>query len=226
MKRPREEFLTSNHTKGQHHNQMLIDGFLAVIREALTNLEGVSAEQIEVQLRQRQEEVKAENDDLLSDAQSRVHLNLAALVIAAYETLLEHMTQNSAYELVEQALTTPFYETVREGTRIGLDQAEDPFELLRSIGLSLENDYFGESFTFEHETDDGQVFLQNVTRCFYHQLFVKQGRLELTPIFCKSDAAWIDGIDPEKHGVRFERPTTLGYGHDKCRFHFFRPSDS
>lgn len=220
-----EEFIAANHTKGQHHDQMLIEGFLAVIREAVTDLEGVSVERLEARLQKRQEEIKAENHDSLSDTQSRVHLNLAALVVAAYEMLLEHMNQNKAYALVEQALITPFYETVREGTRTGLDYAEDPFELLRNIGLSLENDYFGEGFTFEHEADNGEMFLQNVTRCFYHDLFVKNGRPELTPIFCKSDAAWIDGIDSEKHGVRFERPTTLGYGHDKCQFHFFRVSE-
>lgn len=221
MKSQRE--FAADHTKDQDHDQMLIEGFLGVICEAGAT-EGVSAEQLEAQLRGRREEVEAENRNLLRDVQSQVHLSVAALVLATYETLLEHTSQNGAYELVERALTTPFYQSVWDSTRAALDQAKDPFALLRDIGQSLEQDYFGDGFTFEREADNGEVFLQNVTRCFYHTFFVRNGRPELTPIFCKSDAAWIDGIDPEKHGVRFERPTTIGRGHDMCRFHFFRVS--
>jgi hypothetical protein len=33
---------------------------------------------------------------------------------------------------------------------------------------------------------------------------------------------WFEVISPERHGVRFERSTTLGNGGTHCSFHFFR----
>jgi hypothetical protein len=39
---------------------------------------------------------------------------------------------------------------------------------------------------------------------------------------CDINANWIDAIDPAKHAVRFERPSMLGYGDDKCQFYYYR----
>ena len=208
----------------QDYSEVITETFFNALYQAVEAIEGVTVEMFDDAIQKRQTALEASNRDLISDAQSEAHLSYTTLVIAAYETLLEHLSQTEAYALVEEAFTAPLYEATKESVSAELDRSEDPFALLRSIGLAQEADVYGEGFTFEHEANDGEKFLQNVTRCFYHDAFTKNGRPELTPIFCKSDAAWIDGINPDKHSVRFERPTTLGKGHDKCRFHFFRGS--
>jgi hypothetical protein len=50
------------------------------------------------------------------------------------------------------------------------------------------------------------------------------GRPELTSVLCEFDRNWLAMISPERHGFRFERKTTLGYGGASCPFHFFRVS--
>lgn len=44
----------------------------------------------------------------------------------------------------------------------------------------------------------------------------------MTPVMCAFDKAWIEAIDPARHGFRFDRATTIGYGGSHCPFHFTR----
>jgi hypothetical protein len=41
---------------------------------------------------------------------------------------------------------------------------------------------------------------------------------------CAFDKAWIEAIDPVRHGFRFDRATTIGHGGGRCPFHFTRTS--
>jgi hypothetical protein len=49
---------------------------------------------------------------------------------------------------------------------------------------------------------------------------VRNGVEPLTTAFCAWDRVWMDEIDPERDGIRAERPTTLGYGGPACPFRF------
>ena len=77
-------------------------------------------------------------------------------------------------------------------------------------------------FTFERVQDDDQAYKLHVNECFFHRFFSENGAPELTKLGCDINANWIDAIDPAKHAARFERPSMLGYGDDKCRFYFYR----
>jgi len=91
-----------------------------------------------------------------------------------------------------------------------------------SVSKSRERHFFGQSFTFERPCDDDRAYFLDVARCLWQSFFVAEGAPELTPLFCEFDANWIDAIDPDRHGVRFSRPTTLGHGGPLCPFHFYR----
>jgi hypothetical protein len=123
---------------------------------------------------------------------------------------------------LREAFIKPTRDFVREATTQMLDAAPDPLHALAEVSKFREEHFYGAGFTFEHERDDNQAYLVNVRRCFYHNFFVANGAPELTPIFCDFDANWIDAIDPARHGVRFERTTTMGYGGTMCPFHFYR----
>jgi hypothetical protein len=58
--------------------------------------------------------------------------------------------------------------------------------------------------------------------CFWHGFFVAVGVPALTTVLCEFDSNWFSAIDPGRHGLRFERKTTVGHGGTHCPFHFFR----
>jgi hypothetical protein len=89
------------------------------------------------------------------------------------------------------------------------------------LSKSREQYGFGKGFTFHRTTDDDH-YLLDVHRCFYHDVLVANSAPELTPAMCAFDGNWIEAIDPDKHGIRFDRATTIGLGGTHCPFHFHR----
>jgi hypothetical protein len=103
-----------------------------------------------------------------------------------------------------------------------LDASEDPFIRMVQESKTREREYFGDAFAFERPTDSASAYHLHITDCAYHRVFTAWGLPQLTGVFCRIDEAWIRGIDPPRHGLAFSRPTTIGWGHDRCRFIFER----
>src|SRR5262249_3076329 len=103
-----------------------------------------------------------------------------------------------------------------------LDAASDPFSAMVEVSKAQEEHAYGRTFTFERPVDDGREYLLEIHRCFYHDVLVANSAAELTPALCAFDTNWIEAIDPDRHGFRFERPTTIGLGGAYCPFHFIR----
>ena len=74
----------------------------------------------------------------------------------------------------------------------------------------------------EREVDNRDKYLVNVKKCFYHNFFVANEVPQLTPIFCDFDNVWGDELKKKGINVRFDRPETMGYGGDMCKFQFTR----
>ena len=147
---------------------------------------------------------------------------MLAAVLAAYRVLAGRMPRDQLVSLLRDSFAGQFRDVVRDGTARWLDTVEDPFTAMVDLSKSRERLSFGAGFQFEHERDDRQAYLLNVRGCFYHNFFAANGAPELTPVFCDFDLGWIEAIDPGRHGLRFERATTIGYGGEMCPFHFFR----
>ncbi|MES4907153.1 MULTISPECIES: L-2-amino-thiazoline-4-carboxylic acid hydrolase [unclassified Streptomyces] len=75
---------------------------------------------------------------------------------------------------------------------------------------------------FQRPADDDQRYLVDIHRCFCHHVFTANSAAELTPVMCAFGGNWIEAIDPERHGFRFDRATTIGQGGTTCPFHFTR----
>lgn len=67
--------------------------------------------------------------------------------------------------------------------------------------------------------DDGRVFV-NIERCSFNEFFRRNGAPELTAVMCAFDTVRAEELSNPEYGLRFERPTTLGWGDDLCRFQF------
>ncbi len=66
--------------------------------------------------------------------------------------------------------------------------------------------------------DDEEVIAFNMKSCFYLKVLSAYGAPELTPIFCHTDEAGMEGIT----SMVFERSTTLGLGGAACDFCYRR----
>jgi len=173
----------------------VIDGFLTHLAAALR--ERSLPEALIAGMRTRIAELERARADMIIDDPARYNLRMAAF-------------------------TEPLGPAVREGTRAMLDAAPDPFAAMVELCKSRERDAFGAAFTFRRPVDDGQRYYLDVYRCLYHDVLAASSARELTPVMCAFDKAWIETIDPARHGFRFDRATTIGHGGGYCPFHFTR----
>jgi L-2-amino-thiazoline-4-carboxylic acid hydrolase len=194
----------------------IIEGFL----HALGELAPGACADIDA-VRQRTVELGREHAGFAKDKSSIYNLRYACAVLAAYEALMPRTSAQEAIGTLRVAFTRSG-ESVREKTRLGLDQSDDPFRELVNISKKRESIQFGSGFEFQRERDDDEAYLLNIRKCFWYDFFVQIGCCELTTVLCEFDRNWFAVIQPERHGFRFERNTTLGYGGTHCPFHFVR----
>jgi L-2-amino-thiazoline-4-carboxylic acid hydrolase-like protein len=194
----------------------LFDHVAATLRE-----HGLPGE-LRTAMRARHAELTAANASMAVDEPSRHNLRLTLAVVAAYEPLLPRLGRDAAFEAVRAALVEPLGHVVREGTLAMLDAAPDPFSAMVEVCKAQEEHAYGRTFTFERPVDDDREYLLEIHRCFYHDVLTANSAAELTPALCAFDANWIEAIDPDRHGFRFERTTTIGLGGAHCPFHFIR----
>ncbi|MFI0424319.1 L-2-amino-thiazoline-4-carboxylic acid hydrolase [Spongiactinospora sp. 9N601] len=204
---------------------ILLDGYYDHIAAVLRD--HALPESLVTEMRSRQAALEAADRHRIIDEPSRHNLRLTLALVAAYEILTPHLGRETAMNTVRAAFIEPLGDVLRGGTRAMLDAAPDPFAAMVAMSKSREEHAFGETFVFERAIDDDQRYHLNVRRCFYHDVLTANSAPELTPAMCAFDANWIDAIDPETHGFRFDRPTTIGLGGTHCPFHFTRtnPTD-
>ena len=195
----------------------IVDGFL---RE-LVALAPPSAGLDVTALAARTEDLRREHAHRTPDLQSRHNLRYACAVLAGFEALSGSVADAQAVSLLRDAFRKSG-EFVREKTRAWLDGSPDPFRDLVAISKERETSHFGPTFQFERPRDDDEAYLLDVRKCLWHDFFVALDRPALTTVLCEFDANWIGAIVPERHGFRFDRATTLGYGGTHCPFHFRR----
>ncbi|SEG73778.1 L-2-amino-thiazoline-4-carboxylic acid hydrolase [Thermomonospora echinospora] len=198
----------------------LVEGFFEHITAALRA--HALPEGLVAVMRTRHERLQAANAHLIVDEPARHNLRITLAVAAAYESLLPRLGRDAAIDTVRAALVEPLGDAVHVGTRAMLDAAPDPFAALVAVSKSREEHAFGKGFTFRRPADDDRRYLLNIHRCFYHDVLVANSVPELTPAMCAFDANWIEAIDPDRDGFRFERVTTIGLGGTHCPFHFTR----
>lgn len=204
-------------------NRAVEQGFLRVVQEHLEAVNEPEHAAIRVRaVMSGWTDLQTLHAHWVVDEPSRYHLRLTALVLAAYRVLRVDRSRDDALAIVREAFITPLRRMVREGTAAALDHAPDPFAQIADISKERERSFYGQAFVFERPQDDAHVYQLDITGCFYHRFFGANGAPEIVPIFCDWDTNWMEAVVPTQHGVRTERPTTLGYGGDRCRFQFFR----
>jgi L-2-amino-thiazoline-4-carboxylic acid hydrolase-like protein len=206
------------HHDPEHATGALVEAFVGVLEQRV----GDRVPELRASIEAEAAAIAETHQALVVDEPARHNMRMIAPVLAAYRVLDGTVPRAELLALLEEAFTGPFAGVVREGTARWLDGEADPFRAMVDLCQAKERDAYGAGFTFEHERDDDGAYLVNVRRCFYHDVFTAGGAPELTPVLCAFDHNWIEGIDPERHRFRFERPTTIGHGGPMCPFHFRR----
>ncbi len=110
--------------------------------------------------------------------------------------------------------------------RLGVSRAEpeQAFQRVSENFLSRGQERFGAHFTYERDVSDAARSFVSITRCLYNDVLRRVCCPEVIPVFCAMDAIWAADVTHPRYKLRFERPTTLAAGDDKCRFQFFKVS--
>ncbi|WP_194833546.1 L-2-amino-thiazoline-4-carboxylic acid hydrolase [Nocardia sp. XZ_19_369] len=167
-------------------------------------------------------ELEAADAHRCVDEPARYNLRMTLALVVAYRALRPRLGRDATIAALRSAFVEPLGDAVQEATRSMLDSADDPFAAMVAVSKSREEHAFGAGFTFERPADDHQRYHVDVVQCFYHDVLVAHSASELTPVMCEFDANWIRAIDPAKHGFRFDRATTIGFGGTHCPFHWER----
>ena len=171
------------------------------------------------------EKLMIENPVDQSDKAGTQHQKIACLMLAAYRTLKISVEDHELMlDILCTALTKPNSWMIRNATRVMLFFSKDPMTTLVNYTKNRVPPMYGNVFEFTNEEKDRNEFTMRITSCYYHNFFVTNGAIELTPLFCAWDKNWIEPISPTKHGVKFQRKTTLATGGDSCPFTFVRLS--
>lgn len=161
------------------------------------------------------------------DVAGRAHLRTAAYVLAMYRAVGARIDAAGAVELLKDALTDAYRPLFRRPVPIVLRVLRRPARVIAALGRSrlLQRAAFGRAFVISAVRARGAVEL-HIDRCLYHQFFARCGAPELTTVICHSDFAWIDALPARRRTLGFERPTTIGWGGERCVFQFIdRPGD-
>jgi hypothetical protein len=197
--------------------------YLNILRQHIPELSSNQKNEICRETKWLADKLTRENEAMIVDRAARTHLGMTALVLASYRVILPHFKDSeSVISALEGTFTGVGKRWIKLYTRLMLGFSRDPFSTM--IGVSkkrIENKY-GKTFVFEYSGDGRNNFVITTKKCFYHDFFVANDIPELTRVFCSGDNNWFDEIKPEKHGFKFERPLTLGYGGSECPFIFTR----
>lgn len=148
------------------------------------------------------------------------HIEMCSLFAAVFRALSQIDADQATPSL--HGILDRYGAEIATYTRGMLDDAPDPFRRLIDESKNREEDFFGPSFVFERMRDDVDIYHLHIKSCAFHRLFCLWDMPFLTAMFCRLDEAWIRAIDKDRHGFEFERPATIGFGQDCCKFEFSR----
>lgn len=196
--------------------------FLKHFDEKLKSQRFDGSANLTVQIAELAEKIEKEQKSWIVDEQSEFHLCLTSLALASYNILRPEICDDEkVLDLIKSALMEPGKSKIQSEMRGWMKKCKNPFRDMVAHSKRMENSY-GKTFEFSHPKDDDMTFYQNITKCFFNDFLRYMGAPELVPVFCKWDYAWMDIFKNGEFGFVVSRPTSLGFGDDKCRFQFIR----
>ncbi|KAI8683562.1 hypothetical protein NCS57_00020700 [Fusarium keratoplasticum] len=152
-----------------------------------------------------------------------INYEFMAYMVAPYRVLKANGTSlHQIRRLLEESLQRTLAwssQIVREQ----LDSSPDAFKSLVQESKDKEQNFYQEpDFKLGRARDEPDSYSLEVHKCWYMDTLQRLDAREIGPSFCSFDRSWYDPIDPDRHGVKFTRPSTIAEGADRCRFNIDR----
>lgn len=207
----------------ERFDAMFEQGYMKHLRRQLNSIvSNEKAENICNAVISEAEKVFTANLRRITDKPSQGHILMTSYVLASYRVLQQRIDDvESIKDIIEKAFCEPGRIWIQWAMRLSLLFAQDKMKMI--VGQTDKSAAsYGKSTVIENQGDGISFYSSNVKRCGYHEFFKANGTPELTRLFCAWDKNWAAEIKPDKHGIKFSRPTTIAAGDDMCRFEFRR----
>lgn len=201
--------------------------FLRHLRREIIGLVGERADSVVGRTSDVARRLVKERRADVPDAQGLNVVTFAALVLAAFRTLVaEEVGRPDAYEAVRKAHMATVATPVRWLVRGFLAASRDPVAVAsRPAYLRFVQAWFGTSIGLDQRTAADRADLI-VTRCPFHGFFADQGEPLLLRIMCEWDHNLFDEMNASRRPIRLSRPETISTGCDECVFRHERSDDT
>jgi hypothetical protein len=194
--------------------------FYRKVQEYLTEKFGAGiANEISYNFQQHFEQLYSKNEYLMPDFESKRHGLNPVFIMAFYKSFedkqitLEELKQHvmGIYEKIMDVIIQPQVSTY--------EKVPYPWtSFVESTITGTKETYFGDKFKVEFlETDEDELAF-DIHKCFYYEVFQKNGMPELGPIQCSYDIVM---ANPLERWIRFKRKKTIANGDDRCTFRYY-----
>ena len=165
------------------------------------------------------------NPEFGTDETSSAYLNYCSFLLALYRRLDAHLEDRLVkIEILKGAMAQLFGQGIQEFIKgrfdVDHEHPKQAFEQMSRNFKSRGEQYFGNHFTYDEKWNGANEVTFGVSKCLFKNFFQKNDAPELTPLFCAMDSIWSQELNTGKYNVRFDRPTIMSLGDDKCRFRF------
>lgn len=162
------------------------------------------------------------------DGAAEGHLVLCTSILAAVQIGVEALERARVLAAIEDELRAVMRGRERLWllVRFGVSPARkgDAFVDIGRNFRSRGSQRFGRGFQYVETAKDDEQLRIEIRACFFFDTFRRHGEPSLTSLLCPLDDMWSRELNDHatEYGVRFERPSTLATGADRCRFDFYR----
>lgn len=160
-----------------------------------------------------------QSSQFITDKSSQGHYIMCAMVQATYGVLLVKFSQEEAIDILTQAIKQIGGKYILWSMKIMLLISRNKRAFIEHAAQSKSKQIYGDAFVITEEQYANR-YVSVVKQCGYDDFFTRNGKPELTQVFCAWDELWFGEINKQSCGIQFKRPETLGAGCQECRFEF------
>ncbi len=197
-------------------------GFLRLLRKEIKTCDKqLDAKKIVLSVMARSEEIFILNQPYISDEVSQFHILLTSYILSSVEMLTDIVGEEQAKSITSAAFKANGRLSISLSIKIGLFFSREKFSyIVKNCGEGVVAGY-GDSFSIKLDTDRTSYLNTQVSKCGFHEFFIRNARPELTKLMCDWDDNWSDTLKDNKH-IGFNRPTTIASGGKICDFRFYK----
>ena len=206
-----------------------VQGLRQELHRCLPELSDAARKEIIHEVQTRTPTIAEEETSWLADIPSREHLEWASSIVAAYEAVSRHVSEEEdAIEIMTRVTRAGMPSNLNSIFAALLRRSRHDSTKTTQKFISALLPQYGYPWKWQtSESKDGTWALTN-NQCFYAQFMANHGHPKLTRVICALNLAWLNRIRSCKNGAQFDQDSyrTLGDGADQCRISFTKITTS